>query len=473
MKIDIYSMVGLIDPPVPMLEPYLKYANKRFEAGGPLGYQEREESMEMWGEDHRDRMVIAAGLVPRVQQVLADHGYRVTLTDHRKYGKPFAIDRKFLRSAAGEDRRLLDSVRQEPIGQIEVQNFRDMIATMRMIVDLYPKAHVLILVTTKELARKVRWKLNEAALGFAVELMGHSWPSPPPRCLVSTFAPMHRCRTDEWEIVLLPDPRGAVGNVGSRDMGQWLDAYDKQSHRFYSFVRPEMRMGRRDRLRLEAISGQAIYRLGPEHVGVRVLWLPTPDCAVIATDATALVFKRKAYWHNGNRNEYIAAVARAFVNCDAGKLAEYGVPFRNYAPALRHMPRSKVAVLVASTEQAREMAKRLPGWEILSTVAPGSTQKAGAADTDCTGKIITEAGTEKGGLDADVLIRASGSSGSLCFKGFPPPLGKDTRDVILVDFTDDYDNRAVQDARRRDREYELMGWESGPGPGKEARVESK
>jgi hypothetical protein len=470
VRIDIWSMVGLIDPAVPLLEPYLEYRTTRFEEGGPLGYQEREESIDIWGTDHNDRMVIPAGLVSRVQQVLTDHGYQVTLTDHREYGERFAIDKKILELTQGEDRRLLDAVRRASIGQIEVRNSRDMIATMRMVVDLYPKAHVLILVATKSVARKIRWKLDEAALGWEVELMGPSWPRTPPRCMVSTFAPMHRCETDKWDIILLPDPMATVGNRGSRAMGQWHGFNNKDVHRVYSLLLPNVRLGGRDRLRLEAISGQVIYRLGQEQAGVRVLWLPTPDSTRIDSDVTALTYKRKAYWHNNNRNDFIAAVARAFANQDVGKLGEYGVPFRGYDPLLRHFPHTKVAVLVACTEQAREMAKRLPGWRIMDAVSRNGKEETGANEGDMPGTIVTEARAGKEGLDADVVIRAGGSSGNVCFKDFPPALDKDTRAVIVVDFsapcsTGNIDRWAIQDVNRRQREYELLGWESEPEHG--------
>ena len=127
---------------------------------------------------------------------------------------------------------------------------------------------------------------------------------------------------------------------------------NKPTHRVYSFVQPGMCLGRRGRLRLEILSGPSFTVSAPE-LGVRVLWLPTPDSALIDREATALAFKRKAYWRNTNRNDFIAAVARTFAKQDLGKLGEYGVPFQGYEAVLRNAPLTNVAVLVASTEQAR------------------------------------------------------------------------------------------------------------------------
>jgi len=260
-----------------------------------------------------------------------------------------------------------------------------------------------------------------------------------------------------------------VGDVSVRLMAELHGHIDRPTHRVYGFVEPGMRLGRRGRLRLEVLAGSVIHRLGAENVGVRVLWLPTPHGPKIDKETTALAFKRKAYWRNTNRNDFIAAVARAFVSHDAGKLGEYGVPFWGYEPALRHEPNTKIAVLVASTEQAREMAKRLPEWKVVNCVPNNDAGKVESTDADMTGTqgtIITETAAGKDGTEglADVVIRAGGGTGKLCFTDFPPALDNDARNAILVDFTDDFNERAVQDAKRRQREYDLLGWESEPEP---------
>jgi hypothetical protein len=276
---------------------------------------------------------------------------------------------------------------------------------------------------------------------------------------------MHSCRTEDWDIILLPDPQGGVGNVGSFVMGGFHGPNDQQIHRVYGFVGRDMRLGRRGRIRLEALAGPVIYRLGADHAGVRVLWLPTPDCPQIGNNMTALAFKRRAYWHSNNRNDYVAAVARSLGNQDGEKFIGYGIPFRDGKPVLRHAPDTKIAVLAACTEQAGELHKRLPGWQVLDAVPHNGKKEAGATERDMPGTIITEMQAGKEGLVADVVIRAGGSSGNMCFKGFPPTKNKDKRDAILADFSDTFDRRAIQDAKRRQREYELLGWESEPEHG--------
>jgi len=135
---------------------------------------------------------------------------------------------------------------------------------------------------------------------------------------------LRSCRTEEWDIILLPDPQGTLGEVGIRAMGRFHGYYDQELHRVYGFVQPGIRLRRRGRIRLEMVAGQVIYRLGPERSGVCVLWLPTPDIARINKEMTSLEFRWKAYWHNDRCNDYIAAGARTCVNQGAWTLGEYG-----------------------------------------------------------------------------------------------------------------------------------------------------
>lgn len=464
-EIGIYSSMALIDPPVPILTPYLEYTAKRFEQGGDLGYQEREEPVAVWDFDIKGRMGILAGLVPRVIRVLEDRGYEVKLSDHRKYGKRFTVNRKFFESTAGEDRRLLNIVRQEPLGQIEVRNRRDMLDKVTKIIFLYPKARVLLPVGSRAEAQRLRRLFFNVEMDRGVYVYQGSWPDKHCRCLICHIAALQSERMNEkdWDIVMLPDPQGAVGNVGAYMLGRFHGDYEKEVHRVYSFVQPGMRLERRARIRLEAFTGRVIYRLEQERADVGVLWLPTPDCARLDKELTGLAFRRKAYWHNANRNDYIAAVAKALVSEDARKLADCGFGFLDGEPVIRHWPRLRVAVMVASTEQAREMAKRLPGWETLDAVPSAGDKATRSGDRmlfQATGMIITEAKAGKHGLDADVVIRAGGGTGRLCFKDFPPVMDvEDQRDALVVDLRDEFDVRAGRDAKRRSREYELLGWE--------------
>ena len=79
--------------------------------------------------------------------------------------------------------------------------------------------------------------------------------------MICHYGVMPSCRTEDWDIILLPDPQGTVGNLGSHALGR-LHGRGHEVHRVYAFVQPGMRLGRRGRIRLEALAGPVIYRLG-------------------------------------------------------------------------------------------------------------------------------------------------------------------------------------------------------------------
>ena len=135
--------------------------------------------------------------------------------------------------------------------------------------------------------------------------------------------------------MLLPDLRSTANERGSEAMACLHGDMGSKNPSRLRLPPTGARLGRRDRIRLEAMSGEVIYHLAPQRAGVQVLWLPTPSCKAINKDATALTFKRWAYWRNSRRCDYIAAVARAFANGDLEKLASYGVPFRGEKPLVR------------------------------------------------------------------------------------------------------------------------------------------
>jgi hypothetical protein len=465
IAIAVYSMVSLVDPAVSLLEPYLEYRLMRFDAGGPLGYQSHSESVAICGSDFRGRMAVPTGLVPRIARVLAENGYAVKVTDHRVFGARFAIDKEFLALLKGEDRRFVDAVRHEPLGQTEVRNFRDLIASMQLIISLYPNSRFLVAVATKALARKICHNLNATTADeyFAAWLYDGVWPDETPRCMVGTIAALETCRTQECDIILLPDPGGAVGAKAVSALSRFHGPVEQENHRVYSFLMHDLRLGRRGRLRLEAVSGRMIYHVAAERVGVRVIWLSTPGCKTVDQGCSALAFKREAYWRNGRRNDYIAAVARAFAKQDTEKLINYGVSFTGGKPMLRHAPHASICVIVAGTDQARELSKRLPGWEVLDAVPNKQTDNRWLPDEETMppGTIVTEAKAGKDGIFADVVIRAGGGTGTLCFKEFPAMVTVSERDdALLVDFTDGFDDRAVQHAQRRRKEYDLRGWDN-------------
>ena len=159
-----------------LLIPHLEYDVRRFGTGGPLGYEERRERHTFHTVRLERQAAFPAGLVPRVVQILVEHGYQVKIVDHRDFGK-FKIDAKFIQSVTEEERQLVDTVRREPAGQIEAKNFADMIEKMRLIVHVLLHGPVLVPVATRKMAWKVQDQLFNEDAGWGVHLRGVMAPN--------------------------------------------------------------------------------------------------------------------------------------------------------------------------------------------------------------------------------------------------------------------------------------------------------
>ena len=437
---------------MPELQPIVEYNTTVFDETGPLGYQERQEPVSMWEFDRRDRMLVLTGLVPKIQEHLKNLGHRVVIKDHRKFGRRFAIDEQMLSRAKGNNRRLLKAVQHHAMGQIEVHDTQDMVACMAMISQFFTWARVLIPVAQWKFAWYIREQLNERVFDCDVKLKGKRWPAKQPKCMVTRWQPMNSLDTNRVDVVLLPDPARATQNQFSYAMG----VFGTREHRCYSFLRPEQHLGRRGSIRLEAMSGPVIYRIKPRQPAVRVLRLNTPSCPATGCEERSLEWKKKAYWHNNRRNEYVASVAKAFAEKNTGKLHKYGIPFQNGKPEIPKAGRPAVVVLVESVEHGKELLKRLEGWELVDRV-PGSTEPD--KFSEAKGTIVTAVRAAKDGFDADVVIRATGTTGTGMFRKFPSESNNNRKaSLLVVDFADEHDDLAQADTRRRKREYELLGW---------------
>jgi hypothetical protein len=124
---------------------------------------------------------------------------------------------------------------------------------------------------------------------------------------------------------------------------------------------------------------------------------------------------------------------------------------------------------VEGTEHGEVLTRLLPGWRLVHARpdADGRQRNADKGEGPVTGTrlVVTAVVAASRGLGADVLVRADGGEWSLRVEGFPPALdGGENRDVLLVDFADDFDRQAAHDTGRRRRDYQARGWEVRPAP---------
>ena len=156
---------------------------------------------------------------------------------------------------------------------------------------------------------------------------------------------------------------------------------------------------------------------------------------------------KKALWHHPVRNRRLATLARALAAGDASALAAR-FPGVAFGPAA-DTPRS-VLVLCEGVDQANAIAKRLPGWRVVTGL-----------DGNCVaGSVVvaTALGVRRlAGGDFDVVVRADPGRGL-------PPLppgwldGPTLRPLLVVDVVDDGHPPAALWSRQRRRAALAAGW---------------
>jgi hypothetical protein len=444
---------AVLAPAVPLLQPLLESHRHAFAAGGPTGYRHVETVEALYTFDHRGRLVFPAGLLPRVSQALREAGYVVRVDDQRRRGRRWRPAEDIYAAATTAERALLQAVCREPLGQIEVRTRQDRIAKCLLLLRAFPKARVAVAVATRaqalELWRELEEQLDEP---IGLELSGVTRRGQ--RCQVGTFANLSRYSVGGWDLVLLPY---AEGSTGERAIELVTQAH---SRRVYAFVQPQRRPDRLLQLRLEEMAGKVLFRSAKPRVPVRVVLVPCPPCAVAAS-TTALERKRAAYWHNQVRNRQVAAVATAAAAKDLVALRRFGLSVRDLHALVREeAPRA--VIVVELPEHGRELRALLAGARLLHQVP----QTAPAAPATRTGKggrdrptIVTAVHAATKRIQADVVLRATGTAWPLRVRGFPPRCeDQDGQAVVLIDLHDAFDAQAKADTRRRIEDYWQHGW---------------
>jgi hypothetical protein len=330
---------------------------------------------------------------------------------------------------------------------------------MLLIGQVYPDARIVVAAATRGQAWR-NWRKLESELKEPVGLAVSGVRREGRRWLVATFQSVPRKMAGKFDILLLPHGEDSTGERAAEMVAQM------GFRRRYAFVRPQRRADRLVQIWLEQMAGEVIHRLKWPRVPVRVLILRTPGCKV-GSYKTPLERKRALYWHNEVRNKHVAAVADAVVSGDRMALQALGMRNRDIRSVLG-CARNKVAVLAESPEHGRELLSLMPGWWMLDMVGDGGCKSDQDDGNDRLPAVVTAVYAAKKGTRADIVIRATGTEWALRMKGFPRKENKHTPgELLVIDFQDDFDTGASNDARRRVQEYqrqgmEVMGINNGP-----------
>ncbi len=442
---------ALIDPPVLLLEEHLFYKVCEFEQAGASGHRRVDTERFLYTFDHKGRLAVPVGLLSRCRALLEEHGYRVKVEDLRQYRhRLHEVDLEFLRGNDGDDRKFLEALIQQPMGQIEARNFKEMVQRITQIRELYPKARIVVSVPTRREAWKL-WRTLEDDLDEHVGLAAAGLARHGHRCVVCTYC--HLPLAHDADILVLPDAESATRDLPAREATGGIFP------RIYGFVQPRRQTHRQTAMLLEALCGPVVYTVTAAATSVRVLMMRTPFCRRVEAVA-GLQRKRKAYWRNKPRNKFIASLVQAFVDRDRKELRRLGILAYLANPKTSFRGRG-LTIVVESTEHGRELLSLIPSAIMVDAVPRETDEETDPAAAMSSGPVIVAAVVAAtAGINTDVVIRASGGASAITIKNFPPAVDKSQpeRTVLLLDFNDTFDASAVNDTTQRVRDYEARGF---------------
>jgi hypothetical protein len=431
------------------------------------------------------RFWFPAGAVPRIAAWLQGHGHEVQIMDQTPPRQGVDIDQTALAKLPHDQADFVRAVVENRRGLVEVPNASLSIPLIASAARALPQARITIATASRSLARQVCRQLRRR-LGEPVLLLARGGVVlSDARLKVCTRSGVDEGSTDivfyfqatdaitAWylgERRRDEDERDAAfqARLRARLQGQPTTlpsihparSLEITYQHVYGFVSQGQRLGRRERLVLEAQVGTVMHRVagpaGPP-AEVQVLLAEAP-LVMVAASADGLDRKRRAIWQADRRNDVIAEIADGFVCRDVEALWRHGLLLDGHDHGMGAGSRPlRVAVLVESPEHGRQLVGRLPRWPLLA-----GQRSHGERDDRLPPQLIITHVNARGlaRLGVDVLIRVDGSNGPLDLPGFPPRAReRQGRPVVLVDLGDDGDAIATAATRRRLEDYLARGWD--------------
>ena len=417
--------------------------SRRLAFDGPHGYRLQDEPVWLYetsgaGPD-AESLIIHAGMVGRCAGRLRDAGLDVTVTDLRRFGPLFRPDPSYIQSTSWPDREFLNFVGDNPLCRVEAAGW-EVAGYTALVAGLYPDAPVVVAVPTRRRVWGLRTELGER-LGEKVGYR-YSGREGRGRVQVTTADAASAFAARNPFVLVLADAHLAVRDTTWEPV-QRAFAW---ARRVVGFVPPDIKLDPPLDRRLEMLCGPAAYRSGPPRPSADVLFARGTGGRVKAS-SDPLGRKRAAVWNNARRNAIVCELAAALAGGDRGTLRRHGVE-----PGLQFLEtgfeKLSVNVVVESPEHARTLTATL-GWP----VADGSDQTQSAPART----VVTALRATRTGVDADVVVRATGDSGAIPVKGLsggPTKAGPG----VVVDVYDAFDPDAKRDTLERVRWYRSNGY---------------
>ena len=397
--------------------------------------------------DQHGRFRFPAGLVPSLLNELEKDGYRIELVG--RSSDDCGADTQLVGQAQGTDRRYLEAVLSNRIGVVEVNDTEKLVTRIAQLISLYPAKKVVVAIPTRKRVWKV-WQTLGELLGEPVGLVTAKSRRPGRRCVVCTYRTLSQLPVREDSILVVADAERATDDVARFTVGKC--AYT----RVYGLIQAGITRDEIADLRLKALAGEVIFTVGGGKNRARVLLVSMPT-VVKSIKGHGLRYKCRTVWQNRTLNRLVARLANALLNNDMDQVRACGV---NLDLEELLDTNQRVAVLVESTSHAKELRSLLRDWPIFSMVPLELKQqvkeKVPTSPNNFTGVIVTSMYAMQKGVDADIIIRATGGNGTWLVKESPAAQDEQGQ-RLLFDFVDTHDTRACRDTHLRVRDYRSKG----------------
>jgi hypothetical protein len=437
-----------------VLVAHFTYEESRFEAGGTFGHRRRRTDRRVFGRLGRNRYWIPSFTVEPVAAELRRRGYRVLVDiDEGVWrGDRREVDWRVARAVAPGERPLVEALAGQHSGLLETAGPGQVVRAVELLCELHPRAGVLVACARTREASDLFRRLAPRLPGQVATMRQWEWHGTH-RCLISSLLVPDVGHPGDWDVCVFADARQVA--VPSHQM-----SLARLRHlRLFGFVPPGWQAGHHTRLILEGFIGPVVYRVGDGETpgpSVRVLCFRPPWSPPRGHELSPLERKRQSCWHNGPRNDAIAAVARALSAGDERTLWSHGLLLGDRPAALRQCMPPSVTVLVESPAHGRELLARLPGWR-MDALVPGTPPAPGGWWVRPLDRVVltTSAAARQPLLPADVLIRAERGEWPLSVPPFAPAAGGE---ILVIDLLDNADEVAARATRRRLADYAARGW---------------
>jgi len=437
-----------LTPALDWVERQLTVTSHRFECDGALGYTEHVEQVSNAIPDEGS-LVFSAGFVPRLVSSLRAAGLRVRVKRERLRR---LTSSSISSDATFRDRERIQAVARHGLSRIEVADNRDARDFCGLIAETFSDAKIMFIVPNAAAAKRLT-KLLRALLREKVRLHltgARAWKA---RCHVAVANSFPEGR---YDLLVLPFLDRCLGQAS-------LDRLAKCHYLAKRILACTIAGKHLDRFRefqCEKIAGPVRCRLGKPHRSGYFALLPTPPCRLHRA-TTPYGRQRTLYDDNDVRNQFVAVLAEA-MSCDAFEVCErlFGGKIQLGKLSAWRLPR--VAVLVESAAQARNLARYLPDWR----VNVGNPRALHGISTNSTSPrvIVTSYFAARHGIAADVVIRGTGTNSSFVVRGFPGGVGGAAQwdCALVIDFDDRFDPLAAAQSRNRRQFYLGFGFTELP-----------